>query len=91
MAPSREKIIEDAKRLAADVAAYVSEGRDSAPARIAGLKSAAQEQFEVAKDMTRERARQIDEAARENVWVTAGIAAAVGALIGVLFSRNKRD
>lgn len=91
MAPSRDQIIEDAKRLATDVAAYLSEKRSEMPGRVEDIRAAARDKFGEAKDMARQGAARVDELVRENVWVTAGIAAAVGAVIGLLVSRSKRD
>lgn len=80
MAIQRDQIIEDAKKLAADVAEYVGSAGLGARERADELKKEAVKQV-----------KHVDELARENVWVTAGIAAAVGAVIGLFLSRGKRD
>ena len=90
MAITRDKIIEDAKKLAADVAAYVGENKEGMSDRVQQLKKQAQSQFEDAKDVTMKHAKDMDKMAKENVWAAVGIAAAVGAVVGMLFSK-KRD
>ena len=90
MATSRDKIIDDAKKLAADVAAYVGENKAMASDRVQELSQQAREQFGDAKDMAMEHAKDMDKMAKENVWAAVGIAAAVGAVIGLLVSK-KRD
>lgn len=90
MATSRDKIIEDAKKLAADVAAYVGENKADAKERVQELSQRAKEQFGDAKEMAMKHAKDVDKMAKENVWAAVGIAATVGAVIGLLVSK-KRD
>lgn len=91
METDRDQIIKDAKKLAADVALYLSGTGAGVRERTHELKEAAQRELEVARQTAMRKAKQVNEAAHENPWVAAGIAAAVGALAALFFSRRNRD
>lgn len=41
--------------------------------------------------VARQKGKEIDALAHENVWAVAAVAATVGAVVGALFSRGRRD
>jgi ElaB/YqjD/DUF883 family membrane-anchored ribosome-binding protein len=53
------------------------------------LHEHAVEKWDEARVVARDQAHEADAYAREHVWVTAAIAAAVGAVLGVVFGRRR--
>lgn len=58
--------------------------------RMEAWRSQAREKWNQSRHMAKEKGEEIDAYARENVWKTVGIAAAVGAVLGSLLMKRRR-
>ncbi|MBR7800938.1 DUF883 domain-containing protein [Undibacterium sp. FT137W] len=87
------QILKDAEELLKSSEQQAGDGFHQAKEKLeASLKSAKQEIHkieEVVVKKTKEAAQATDSYVHENPWKTAGIAAGVGLLIGLLIGRNK--
>jgi ElaB/YqjD/DUF883 family membrane-anchored ribosome-binding protein len=87
------QVLKDAEELIKNSEQQASEGFQSAKEKLqATLKTAKKEiqhVEEVAIRKTKEAAHATDVYVHENPWKTAGIAAGVGLLVGILIARNK--
>lgn len=87
------QVLKDAEELIKNSEQQAGEGFQSAKDKLqATLKTAKKEIQhieEVAIKKTREAAHATDAYVHENPWKTAGIAAGVGLLVGMLIARNK--
>jgi ElaB/YqjD/DUF883 family membrane-anchored ribosome-binding protein len=86
-------VLKDAEELIKHSEQQAGEGFHSAKEKLeSSLKNAKQEIGrieEVVVNKTKEAARATDAYVHENPWKTAGIAAGVGLLIGLLIAKNK--
>lgn len=86
-------VIRDAEDLLKNTSNQTDEGFRAAKARfeqtLKNAKAEVQRIEEVVVTRTKEAAKATDVYVRENPWQSAGIAAAVGLLVGVLIGRNK--
>lgn len=84
----------DARRLAETISGIVGHEReaagDIAREKMEHVKERAHDMYDRARSTAEEKAYELDDLARENVWKTAAISAAIGAVIGTLITRNRR-
>lgn len=87
------QVLKDADDLIKNSEQQVGEGfqnaKDKLQATLKSAKSEIQHLEDVAIKKTKEAARATDAYVHENPWKTAGIAAGVGLLVGLLIGRNK--
>ena len=76
-----EKIKDDARQLGQHISEVVSEDGGKV----------VKEKFTDAIDVVQEKSKKVDKLARENTWVTAGIAVLVGMVIGLFVSNRPRS
>jgi ElaB/YqjD/DUF883 family membrane-anchored ribosome-binding protein len=92
---SKQKLMEDLSAVVSDAEELLKATASQTGERITAARSRAEETLKVAKvrladaqealvEKAKVAARQTDEYVHENPWKTAGIAAAVGGLLGVL-------
>lgn len=81
--PDLEQISAEAKKLAADLSVF-SKVRGGETMDMARAK------WDYARQQARERGRQLQEKAKENILASMGLVAAVGFFIGMMLGR-KRD
>lgn len=91
---TKEHIVREARRLADDVEKFTGMGEQEMSRRSRELweqaRSSARDRWRRAQRMSRERGRQVDEFVHENVWTSIGIAAAVGAVMGMMMRKSRR-
>lgn len=87
------QVIRDAEELLKNSEQQTSEGFKSARSKFESTLRNAKAEIERVEDIvinrTKEAAHATDVYVKENPWQSAGIAAGVGLLIGLLISRNK--
>ena len=86
----KEKIMQDAKILAADVQSYFGDMSEEKKQDARETAEAFREQWEKTREHARKMGGQVNRKAQENVWATAGIAALVGVVVGLLASGASR-
>lgn len=95
----QEKLVTDIKAVIADAEEMLSATADQAGEKFASLRARAQvrlgeakvrlvEAEEVLIAKTKAAARATDEYVHESPWTAVGVAAGVGVLVGLLFSRR---
>jgi ElaB/YqjD/DUF883 family membrane-anchored ribosome-binding protein len=96
---SKQKLMEDLSDFVNDAEELLKATASQTGERITAARARAEETLRVAKvrladaqealvEKTKQAARQTDAYVHENPWKAAGIAAAVGVLIGALISRR---
>lgn len=96
---SRDKLAQDMRVVLADAEELFKATANETGERVKAARARLQENLQVAKarvielehnaaERTRATAAATDRYAHENPWQTAGIAAGIGLLIGVLIGRN---
>jgi ElaB/YqjD/DUF883 family membrane-anchored ribosome-binding protein len=96
---SKQKLMEDLSAVVADAEELLKATASQTGERIAAARARAEESLRVAKvrmadaqaavvEQAKVAAKQADAYVHENPWKAAGIAAAVGVLIGALISRR---
>lgn len=96
---SSQKLIEDLSAVVSDAEELLKATASQTGERITAARARAEDTLRSAKvrladaqeamlDKAKEAAREADEYVHENPWKAAGIAAAVGVLIGALISRR---
>jgi ElaB/YqjD/DUF883 family membrane-anchored ribosome-binding protein len=92
MAGDFRAMIADGEELLHAVAAAsgdsIAEARSTFESRLARARTALAEASQPLAESTRRTAADVDETLRENAWLAAGIAVAVGVAIGLLTSRR---
>jgi ElaB/YqjD/DUF883 family membrane-anchored ribosome-binding protein len=78
----------DLKVLLHDAERALSNTADAAGEKFTALRERMRSALEAGRDEAARRAKQADEMVRENPYYAAGIAAGVGALVGILVSRR---
>ena len=86
-----EQIKEDVSKLVKDIAGIREDLSSKGTAKLEEMKSQAEEKMSEAKERVVTKAKKVDEYAHEKPWVAAGLAAAIGALVGSLVAWSKRD
>lgn len=76
-----EQVKNDAHKLGQHVSEVIS----------AGGGKMLKEKLETAVDAVQTHGKKVDTMARENTWITAGIAAVVGMIVGLFFSSRRRS
>lgn len=83
----KEKIVDDARRLAEDVGQFLKDNTEGAQERI---KGAAEEKMRMAREQVDRVGRQWQQQAKENPWATFGLTALAGLVAGALLSQSFR-
>jgi ElaB/YqjD/DUF883 family membrane-anchored ribosome-binding protein len=85
----QENIKRDLRRLVDDVAqlrvALMSGKRE----QVEHFKDAAKEQFDWARGEAKAKVQEVDQYVKDKPWVAVGVAAAVGAVLGMLLLKGK--
>lgn len=96
---SNQKLMEDLSAVVSDAEELLKATASQTGERISAARARAEETLKSAKvrladaqeamlDKAKEAAREADEYVHDNPWKAAGIAAAVGVLVGALISRR---
>ena len=96
---SKQKLMDDLSAVVNDAEELLKATASQTGERIAAVRAKAEESLRAAKgrleeaqvalvDKAKEAAKETDEYVHENPWKTAGIAAAIGVLIGALITRR---
>lgn len=86
-----EQIKRDVARVLEDVASLRQDVSTKGYARLEEMKHDAEKKLDMAREQMAQKAKRIDEYAHEKPWVAAGVAAAVGAIVGSLMIWKKRN
>lgn len=92
--PSREQLVKEAQRLAEGVYNYVGgESGGEGGMSWEEKKRMMAERWREAQERSKQAGRKVDSYAHENVWASVGIAAALGALVGMVIRKgsSRRD
>src|SRR4029077_7713505 len=81
-------VIEDTEKLLQATAGQAGEKVLAARARVQESISAAKQKIDGVEDLALGKAKAVDDYAVEHPWTAIGVAAAVGALVGILISRR---
>lgn len=87
--PRYEQVARDVRKLADSVGMLVGEKIAEKRETMRYSSDVAKERMNDMKKMAKERGQQVDAYAREHVWTTAIISAAVGMIIASLFRRRR--
>ena len=85
----QENIKRDLRRLVDDVAQLRDALMSGKREHVEHFKEAAKEQFDWARGEVGAKARHVDRYVKDNPWAAAGVAAAVGAVLGMLLVKGK--
>lgn len=96
---SKQKLMDDLSAVVNDAEELLKATASQTGERITAVRARAEESLRSAKgrldeaqvalvDKAKEAAKEADEFAHENPWKTAGIAAAIGLLLGALITRR---
>jgi len=96
---SKQKLMDDLSAVVNDAEELLKATASQTGERITAVRARAEESLRTAKgrlaeaqgalvDKAKEAAKETDEFVHENPWKTAGIAAAIGVLIGALITRR---
>lgn len=86
----QEKIKRDLRRLADDVAQLREGMMNNSREGLEHMRDTAREQFDTARQEVQAKAKEVDTYVKANPWLAAGIAAAVGIVLGALLTHKKR-
>lgn len=85
---SSEKLMQDMRAVVLDAEELLKATAGQTGERIQQARVRAEESLRVARGQLKGAGMAIDETVRQNPWATAGIAAGIGVLLGVLLSRK---
>ena len=85
---STDRIIKDMRAVIVDAEDLLKATASQTGERIEKVRARAEESLRVARERIKDAGMDIDEQVRNNPWATAGIAAGVGLLLGLLIGRR---
>ena len=85
---SSEKLMQDMRAVVVDAEELLKATAGQTGERIQQARARAEESLRVARGQLKDAGVAIDETVREHPWATAGIAAGIGVLLGLLLSRR---
>jgi ElaB/YqjD/DUF883 family membrane-anchored ribosome-binding protein len=85
---STDRIVKDMRAVIGDAEDLLKATASQTGERIEKARARAEESLRVARERMKDVGMDLDERVRENPWATAGIAAGVGLLLGLLIGRR---
>lgn len=85
---STDKIVKDMRAVIVDAEDLLKATASQTGERVEKARARAEESLRVARERIKEAGVDIEEQIRNNPWATAGIAAGVGLLLGLLIGRR---
>ena len=85
---STEKLMQDMRAVVIDAEELLKATASQTGERVEKVRGRAEESLRVARERIKEAGMDVDAQVRDNPWATAGIAAGVGLLVGLLIGRR---
>jgi len=85
---STDRIVKDMRAVIVDAEDLLKATASQTGERIEKVRARAEESLRVARERIKDAGMDLDEQVRNNPWATAGIAAGVGLLLGLLIGRR---
>jgi ElaB/YqjD/DUF883 family membrane-anchored ribosome-binding protein len=85
---SSEKLMQDMRAVVVDAEELLKATAGQTGERIDKVRARAEESLRVARGQLKEAGEAVDDTVRQHPWATAGIAAGVGVLVGMLLARR---
>lgn len=85
---STEKLMQDMRAVVLDAEELLKATASQTGERVDKVRARAEESLRVARERIKDAGMEVDAKVRDNPWATAGIAAGVGLLVGLLIGRR---
>ena len=85
---STEKLMQDMRAVVLDAEELLKATASQTGERVDKVRARAEESLRVARERIKDAGMEVDAQVRDNPWATAGIAAGVGLLVGLLIGRR---